>query len=155
MNTGFKELDKLLNIEEPQLIILTGDTPLIDILSGDIANNVCLKQEKEVLEIVSHKQEYLIKRLAVNVANVNYQKWTTKTGYTDTELKQIGQSMVNLIETTDRLPTIIEQEMKLYNLKNVAKYVDMWANHYADRLPKIVNSLIVLDIGPFNQLILK
>ena len=153
MNTGFKELDKLLNIEEPQLIILTGDTPLIDILSGDIANDVCLKQEKEVLEIVSHRKEYLIKRLAVNVANVNYQKWTIKTEYTDTELKQIGQSMVNLIETTDRLPTIIEQEMGLYDLKNVVKYVDRWANHYADRLPKVVDSLIVLDIGPFNQLI--
>lgn len=153
MNTGFKKLDELLNIEQPQLIILTGDTPLIDMLSGDIANNVCLKQEKEVLEIVSHKKEYLIKRLIINEANVNYRKWAIKTEYTDTELKQIGQSIVNLIETTDRLPTIIEQEMGLYNLKNVAKYVDMWANHYADRLPKVVDSLIVLDIGPFNQLI--
>ena len=31
---------------------------------GDIANNICLKQECNVLEIVGCKKEYLIKRMA-------------------------------------------------------------------------------------------
>ena len=58
MKTGFEDLDKIINIEEPQLILLTGTT-FIEELSGDIANNVCLKQEGEVLEVVSCKKEYL------------------------------------------------------------------------------------------------
>ena len=33
---------------------------------GDIANNVYLKQECDVLEIVGCKKEYLIKRIFVN-----------------------------------------------------------------------------------------
>ena len=33
---------------------------------GDIANNICLKQECNVLEIVGCKKEYLIKRIFVN-----------------------------------------------------------------------------------------
>lgn len=33
---------------------------------GDIANNICLKQECDVLEIVGCKKEYLIKRKFVN-----------------------------------------------------------------------------------------
>ena len=33
---------------------------------GDIANNICLKQECDVLEIVGCKKEYLIKRIFVN-----------------------------------------------------------------------------------------
>ena len=44
MKTGFEDLDEIINIEEPQLILLTG-TNFIEELSGDIANNVCLKQE--------------------------------------------------------------------------------------------------------------
>ena len=33
---------------------------------GDIANNICLKQECDVLEIVRCRKEYLIKRIFVN-----------------------------------------------------------------------------------------
>lgn len=33
---------------------------------GDIANNICLKQECDVLEIVGCRKEYLIKRIFVN-----------------------------------------------------------------------------------------
>ena len=58
MHTGFKELDKLIDLNEPQLTALTGST-LVDMLSGDIANNICLHQEKEVLEIVSQLRDYL------------------------------------------------------------------------------------------------
>ena len=118
MNIGFKGLDNLINIEQPQLILLTG-TPFVDMLSGDIANNVCINQKCEVLEIVKHKKEYLIKRLLVNNAMVDYKKWTEKDQYTKEELQQIGQSTVNLIETTRRLPTIIEQDLNLYNLKKL------------------------------------
>ena len=45
---------------------------------GDIANNICLKQECDVLKIVGCKKEYLIKRIFVNECNVNYRKWTRK-----------------------------------------------------------------------------
>lgn len=148
MKTGFEGLDEIINLEEPQLILLTG-SHFREELSGDIANNVCLKQECEVLEIVSCKKEYLIKRMLVNESNVNYKNWTLKDKYSDDELKQIGQSTVNLIEVTKRLPTIIEQDFNLYNLKEVAKLVSDFANHYADK--EIVNTLVVLDISPLNS----
>ena len=146
MHTGFKELDKLIDLNEPQLIALTGST-LVDMLSGDIANNICLHQEKEVLEIVSHKKEYLIKRLFVNQANVDYRNWTLKDKYTDAELKQIGQATVNLIEVTKRLPTIVETE--IMNLKDIKQYIEAYANNYADR--DTIETLIVLDIFPLND----
>ena len=68
MNTGFKNLDKILNLKNSEVILVTGINS--DILSGDIANSICLRQEYEVLEVVSHKKEYLIKRLLVNQRNV-------------------------------------------------------------------------------------
>lgn len=146
MKAGFKGLDEIINLEEPQLILLTG-TNCIEELSGDVANNVCLKQECEVLEVVSCKKEYLIKRLLVNQANVNYKNWCNKNEYTEQELQQIGQSTVNLIEVTKRLPTIIEQE--LYDLGDIIKLVSDFANHYADR--ETVDALVVLDISHFNS----
>ena len=145
--TEFNILDKIVNLEQSGVILLTGDNA--DILSGDIANNICLNQKREVLEIVSCKKEYLIKRLLVNKANVNYRNWTLKEEYTKQELEQIGQATVNLIEVTNRLPTIIEQDMNLYNLKNVVKLVSDFANEYADR--ETVSSLVVLDIFPLNK----
>lgn len=149
MKTGFEGLDKIINLEDPQLILLTG-THFIEELSGDIANNVCLKQECEVLEVVSCKKEYLIKRMLVNEADVNYKSWTLKDKYSDKELQQIGQATVNLIEVTKRLPTIIEQDFNLYNLKEVVKLVSDFANHYADR-GITANTLVVLDIVPLNS----
>ena len=109
MKTGFDNLDKLINLRQSGVILLTG--AFAEVLSGDIANNICLKQNYEVLEIVSHKKEYLIKRLLVNKCNVDYKKWTLKNEYTEKELQEIGQATVNLVEVTNRLPTIIEQEM--------------------------------------------
>lgn len=147
MQTGFKNLDNMLNLEKSKVILLTG-TNFTDILSGDIANNVCLKQNCEVLEVVSHKKEYLIKRLLVNASNVEYNKWTLKDKYIKQELEQIGQNTVNLIEITNRLPTIIEQGINLFNLKKVTKLVSDFANVYADR--ETVSSLVVLDIFPLN-----
>ena len=131
MNIGLKNLDKIVNLKESEVILLTGIN--VDVLSGDIANNICLNQEYEVLEVVSHKKEYLIKRLLVNQSNVDYKKWTLKDKYTDKELMQIGQATINLIETTKRLPIIIEQNMNLYNLRNITKLVSDFANRYADR----------------------
>ena len=49
-----------------------------------------------------------------------------------------------------RLPTIIEQNFNLYNLKEVVKLVSDFANHYSDRgIP--ANTLVVLDIVPLNS----
>ena len=146
MNIGFKNLDKIVNLRESEVILLTGIN--VDVLSGDIANNICLNQEYEVLEVVSHKKEYLIKRLLVNQSNVDYNKWTLKEKYTDKELQQIGHTTVNLIEVTKRLPTIIEQNMNLYNLKNITKLVSDFANRYADR--ENVEALAILDVFPLN-----
>ena len=146
MNIGLKNLDKIVNLKESEVILLTGIN--VDVLSGDIANNICLNQEYEVLEVVSHKKEYLIKRLLVNQSNVDYKKWTLKDKYTDKELMQIGQATINLIETTKRLPTIIEQNMNLYNLRNITKLISDFANRYADR--ETVEALAILDIFPLN-----
>lgn len=146
MNTGFKNLDKIVNLGKAEIILITGTNA--DILSGDIANNICLRQEYEVLEVVSHKKEYLIKRLLVNQSNVDYKKWTLKDKYTDEELQRIGQATINLIETTKRLPTIIEQNMNLYNLRNITKLVSDFANRYADR--ETAESLAILDVFPLN-----
>lgn len=146
MNIGLKNLDKIVNLKESEVILLTGIN--VDVLSGDIANNICLNQEYEVLEVVSHKKEYLIKRLLVNQSNVDYKKWTLKDKYTDKELQQIGQTTVNLIEVTKRLPTIIEQNMDLYNLRNITKLVLDFANRYADR--ENVEALAILDVFPLN-----
>ena len=146
MKTGISVLDKIINMEQSGVILLTGNKA--DILSGDIANNVCLRQKYEVLEVVSHKKEYLIKRLLVNECNVDYKKWTLKDKYTDKELEQVGQVAVNFIEVTNRLPTIIEQGMNLFNLKKITKIVSDFANVYADR--KTVSALVVLDIYPLN-----
>lgn len=145
MKTEFEELDKLINLNEPEIIAFTG-LSLIDMLSGDIANNICLHQECEVLEMVSHKKEYLIKRLVINQADVNYKNWYTK-AYNYEELKQIAQSTIDLFETTTRLPTIVET--KIMDVKDIIHYVENYANWYADR--DKIETLIVLDIFPLND----
>ena len=83
MKTGFENLDKIVNIEKPQVILLSSRLGDGDMLSGDIANQVCLEEKQPVLEIVHSVKEYLIKRLFVNQAKVNYQKWTLKNKYSD------------------------------------------------------------------------
>ena len=148
IKTGFKSLDNLVDFSKSGVTILSG-FGFADMLSGDIANNICLRQECDVLEIVSCKKEYLIKRLLVNNANVSYRKWAVKDQYTKEELQQIGQATVDLIEVTKRLPTIIEQELDLYNLRNIAKLVDKWANCYADR--EDISTAVILDISPLNR----
>lgn len=148
LKTGFKGLDEIIDIERPQLILLTG-THFIEELSGDIANNICLKQECEVLEIISCRKEYLIQRMFVNEANVNYRKWYHKNQYTEEEVKRIGKSTLNLIDTLKRLPTIIEQDINLYDLRKVSKFVSDYANCYADS--EEVKALIVLDIFPLSS----
>lgn len=148
MNTGLENLDNIFNIEQPQLVILTGN-PIVDMLSGDIANNICLNNDRyEVLEVVRCYKEYLIKRLFINQSEVNYRKWCLKDQYSDEELKQIGQATVNLIETTKRLPRIIEND--LGSLNDLKKYIYEFANKYADR--DEIMSLIVIDIYPLNNI---
>lgn len=145
MKTEFKQLDKLINLNEPEIIAFTG-LKSVDMLTGDIANNICLNQGKEVLELVSHKKEYLIKRLVINQADVNYKNWYLK-AYNDNELKHIALSTINLFETTTRLPTIVETE--IMELKDIIHYIENYANTYADR--DIIDTLIVLDMFPLND----
>lgn len=153
IKTGFKALDEIYNISKPELIFLTGEhMHYVATLSGDIANNICLKQDKNALEIVSTFKEYLIKRLVVNNADVNYYKWTLKNEYedkkySDEELKHIGLATINLIETTRRLPIIIERNLLGDSLKNMERFILNYGNSYADR--DQVDTLIILDVHTF------
>lgn len=145
MKTEFKELDKLINLNEPEVIAFTG-LSLVDMLTGDIANNICLHQECDVLEMVSHKKEYLIKRLVINQADVNYRNWYRK-AYNNKEIKQIAQSTIDLFETTTRLPTIVET--KVMDTKDIIHYIENYANWYADR--DEIRTLVILDFFPLND----
>ena len=145
MRTDFKGLDKIINLNEPEMVAFSGSV-LVDILTGDIANNICLSQNCEVLEIVSQRKEYLIKRLVINQSNVNYKDWYLKK-YDNKELQQIALAAMNLFDSFKRLPTIIETNTM--NLKDIKKYIKNYANHYADK--KIIDTLIVLDIFPLNN----
>ena len=62
IKTGFKGLDNFIDLNKAGVTVLTG-IDFANMLSGDIANNICLGQEYDVLEVVSPKKEYLIKRL--------------------------------------------------------------------------------------------
>lgn len=150
MKTGFKNLDEIINIAEPQLILLTG-THNIEEFSGDIANNVCLKQECDVLEIVSCKIGYMLQRMFVNLADVDYRNWYRKNEYTEEELKRIAISIEDVIEGTKKFPKIIEQNILGYDLKKVAKLVKDYANHYADKGTP-ANTLVVIDVFPLNNI---
>ena len=55
IKTGFKSLDNLVDFSKSGVTILSG-FGFADMLSGDIANNICLRQECDVLEIVSCKK---------------------------------------------------------------------------------------------------
>lgn len=46
MKTEFEELDKLINLDKSEMIAFTG-LKSVDMLTGDIANNICLNQEYE------------------------------------------------------------------------------------------------------------
>lgn len=149
MKTGFKGLDEIIDISDPQLILLTG-THFIEEFSGDIAHNICLKQECEVLEIVNCKLGYILQRMFVNLADVNYRSWYQRNKYTDEELKRIAIKIEDIIEGTKTFPKIIESDLFGYDLKKVAKFVEDYANHYADRGTP-ANTLVVIDVSPLNS----
>lgn len=155
IKTGFKNIDEIFDISKSRLIFLTGDyMHFIETLSGDIANNISIKQDKDALEIVDMNKEYLIKRIVVNNANVNYNKWTLKNEYedkkySDDELKQISLATMNLIETTQKLPIIIERKLTGYSLKRIKRFILNYANTYADR-EEAADTLVVIDITNFN-----
>lgn len=153
MKTGFKSLDEIINLAEPQLILLTG-TNNIEELSGNIANNVCFKQgdnkEYNVLEIVRCRKEYIIQRMIINEANIDYRSWYQKGKYTDGELKRIGQAVIELVNAPKRTPKIIEQDVWLYDLKKVAQLVEDYANDYADR--ETVTTLVIVDVFPLSDI---
>lgn len=148
MVTGFKSLDKIFDIAKSQLILMVGESHFVSMLSGDIANNICLNQSKDVLEIVGvYKKEYLIKRLFVNEAEVSYRDWTIKNKYSDQEYSKIGKSVVNLIEVTKSLPQIIDDTC-YEDFKDILKIVSNYANLCADK--DIIDTLVVIDVPPFD-----
>jgi hypothetical protein len=155
MKTGYNELDKIFNIQMPNMIAITGSTQHFRAtLSGDIANNICIFQKIDVLEIVSTFKEYLIKRLFTNFCDVNYHKWILKNEYesekyTDLELQKIGLKTLNLIETTKRLPIIIEEQMLHKN--TILNLLKLYANNYADGITNEKEALCILDLNKFNK----
>lgn len=152
ISTGFKELDKLVNLSKPQVIMIVGRGRDHQELSGDIANNICLKQGLEVLEIVNSRKEYLIQRMFVNEANVNYRDWYQKNKYTDEELKRIGQSTVNIIDSLQKLPIIIEEEWLWPRRKKIKEIVRDFAEDFGDHYP-LLAGIIVLDLFEMNSFI--
>jgi len=152
MKTGFNELDKIIDIGIPQLILLTG-IHLIEEFSGDIANNICFKQQDDkdynVLEIVRCRKEYIIQRMIINEANVNYRNWYHKEKYTNEELQKIGKAVINVINAPNRIPRIIEQDLELYDLRKVAKLIENYANEYADK--EDITTLVVVDVFPLSS----
>ena len=139
ISTGFKELDKLVDISMPQIIMIVGKCRDGEELSGDIANNICLKQELNVLEIVDSRKEYLIQRMLVNQANA----------YTDEELKKIGKSTVNTVYSLKPLPIIIEEENLWPRRKKIKEIVSYFAEDFGEHYP-IYAGIIVLDLYEMN-----
>ena len=149
ISTGFKELDKLVDISTPQIIMIVGKYRNGEELSGDIANNICLKQELNVLEIVDSRKEYLIQRMLVNQANVNYRAWNQRNVYTDEELKKIGKSTVNTVYSLKPLPIIIEEENLWPRRKKIKEIVSYFAEDFGEHYP-IYAGIIVLDLFEMN-----
>jgi hypothetical protein len=161
MKTGYKELDEIIDIQIPNMIAITGSTEHFRAtLSGDIANNICIFQEIEVFEVVSTFKEYLIKRIFTNFCDVNYNKWTLKNEYesekyTDLELQKIGLKTLNLIETTKRLPVIVEERTLQYNKNRILDLLELYANDYADGIAYEREALFVMDLKKFNMRLYK
>lgn len=150
ISTGFKELDKLVNLSKPQVIMIVGIDRDHEELSGDIANNVCLKQKLNVLEIVDSRKEYLIQRMFVNEANVNYRAWNRRNEYTDEELKRIGQSTVNMIYSLKPFPIIIEEDRLWTRRKKIKGIVKKIAEDFGEHFP-LLAGIIVLDLFEMNN----
>jgi hypothetical protein len=138
MKTGYNDLDKIINIQMPNMIAITGSTQHFRAtLSGDIANNICICQEIEVFEVVSTFKEYLIKRIFTNFCDVNYHKWTLKNEYesekySNLELQKIALKTLDLIETNKRLPVIVEERTLQYNKNKILNLLESYANDNAD-----------------------
>jgi hypothetical protein len=159
MKTGYRNLDEIFNIQMPNMIAITGSTQHFRAtLSGDIANNVCICQGIEVFEVVSTFKEYLIKRIFTNFCDVNYHKWTLKNEYetekyNDSELQNIGLKTLNLIETTRRLPFIVEERILQYDKKKILNLFNVYANDYADGIANEKEALFVFDLNKFNMIL--
>ena len=148
MQTGFKALDNLIDINKPQLILLVDKNygHFASEFSGDIANNICLKQEIDVLELVGCAKEYLIKRLVINQCEVNYRRWYPKK-YTDQEFMHIGKVMTDLIETTKRLPTI--EELGFMSIRDIKSRITRYS--YDNSVIDGRDGLIVFDSFTFTD----
>ena len=153
MKTGFEKLDKIIDINKPNLILIADNIGghFAAEFSGDIANNLVLKQEDtehniKVLELVSCPKEYLIKRLVINQCEVNYRNWCTY-AYTDEEFMKIGKTINNLIETTRLLPNI--EEIHHETIKEIKQKIIKFCNY--EGIDDFGNGLIVLDLYMFTN----
>jgi len=150
METGFKELDKIIDLRKPQVILLTG-TIFTGTLLENISNNVCLTQKCEILKIVSFTKEYMLKRMLVSECDLDFKKWN-KNKYTDEEFKRIGQYTVNLFNTKNKLPTIIEYNMNIHKLNKIKKFISNFVNIINSyEKEKLVEKLVTIDILPLNE----
>ena len=127
------------------------DGDAIEEFSGDIANNVCLKQECEVLEIVRCRKEYMIQRMFVNEANVDYRKWYHKNQYTDEELKKIGQSidLTKKFNTENYTCNYLTKEY-IDNINAINKYVDKFIILNVDETKDLKNTNIY-DVDVYDR----
>lgn len=148
MQTGYEALDNLIDIRKPQLILLAdkNHAHFASEFSGDIANNICLKQQIDVLELVSCAKEYLIKRLIINQCEVDYRSWYLKK-YTDKEFMDIGKAMTDLFETTNRLPTI--EELGFMNIRDIKSRITRYS--YDNSIVDGKDGLVVFDSFTFND----
>lgn len=153
MKTSFEKLDKIIDINKPSLILIADNISgrFAAEFSGDIANNLVLKQDNtehriKVLELVSCPKEYLIKRLIINQCEVNYRNWCTYS-YTDEEFIKIGKSINNLIETTKLLPNI--EEIHHETIKEIKQKIIKFCNY--EGIDDFGNGLIVLDLYMFTN----
>lgn len=146
IKTGFNSLDKIINLNKPQLITLVDklEGRRAGELSGDIANNISLEQEIPVLELVSCFKEYLIKRLVINQCKVDYRSWYPK-HYTDEEFIKIGKTMTDLIETTKKLPYI--EELGRQSIKQVKNRIINYV--IENRIDENKTGLVVIDSNSF------
>ena len=147
MKTGIKELDNYINLDEAEIVILNNTdlySTIASKFSHQIASNVCLKQENEVLEIVNCSKEYIIKEIFNEESQIYLSE---KEKYTDEQLKQIGQATLNLFGAGKRLPTIIEQETM--NLADIRRCINSFTKYYKDI--DNIDLLMVLDLFPLNS----
>lgn len=132
MKTGIKELDKIINIQEPNLIILngkagTGKTTLIE----KILYNVAVGQKSDTLFFsLENSQEKIITDILKSIAHIKNSK-ITNTQFTKEDCKKLSIVIPRLLNshiliddtpavTTDYIDKQIEKASAIYDVRFVA-----------------------------------